>query len=55
MSAAESFLVAIFLMLALGAIVAHFVDRRRQRSVDEFKRQHRERREEVERQARKSL
>lgn len=51
----EQFLIAAFLFVVIGVVVAHFIDRRRQRSVEDFERKRRERKAEVERAARKAL
>jgi hypothetical protein len=55
MSAAEQFWIVIFMAMVIGLLAGHFIDRRRLQSIEEFERGRRERKEEVERSARKSL
>lgn len=55
MTTYEQILVVIFIALIVGVICWHLIDRRRQRSIEEFERGRRERKAEVERQARKAL
>lgn len=42
-------------LLLIGVVVAHALEQRRRRHYEEFRRQHRDRKAEVERQARKAL
>jgi hypothetical protein len=55
LSAYENFWVVAFLIVVIGIATGHFVDRRRQRSIEDFERKRRNRKAEVERAARKSL
>lgn len=55
MTAYEQFWIVIFVAIVIGVLCGHFIDRRRQRSVEEFERKRRERKAEVERSARKAL
>ncbi|MBI6727697.1 hypothetical protein QIT82_gp59 [Pseudomonas phage psageK9] len=55
MSTSEQFWVVVFVVIVIGVIVGHFVEIRRNRSIQEFERRRRERKAEVERAARKSL
>ncbi len=54
MSASEQFWIVIFAVV-IGVIAGHFIDQRRQRSIEDFERKRRERKAEVERAARKAL
>ena len=45
----------VFGLLLIGVVVAHALDQRRRRSYEEFNQQFRDRKVEVERQARKAL
>jgi uncharacterized membrane-anchored protein YhcB (DUF1043 family) len=55
MTPAEQFWIAVFLVVVVGVIAGHFIERRRQRSIEDFERKRRERKAEVERAARKAL
>ena len=55
MSAAEQFWIVIFMAMVIGLLAGHFIDRRRQRSIEEFEISRRNRKAEVEREARKLL
>jgi uncharacterized membrane-anchored protein YhcB (DUF1043 family) len=55
MSASEQFWIVIFFAVVIGVIAGHFIDKRRQRSIEEFESKLRGRRAEVERAARKAL
>ncbi|MBC3948334.1 hypothetical protein [Pseudomonas folii] len=55
MITSEQFWVVVFVAIVIAAIVGHFVERRRNRSIQDFERRRRERKAEVERAARKSL
>jgi len=55
MSTSEQFWVVVFVAIVIAVIVGHFVELRRNRSIQEFERSRRERKAEVERAARKSL
>ena len=55
MSAYEQFLTVMLLVVVIGVVAGHFVDRRRQRSIADFERKRRVRKAEVERAARKAL
>ena len=55
MSAYEQIWVVMFLAVAIGVIAGHFIDKRRQRSFEDFERKRRDRKAEVERAARKAL
>lgn len=51
----ETFYVAVLLLIAVGVIIGHFVETRRNRSIEDFECKRRERKAEVDRAARKSL
>lgn len=55
MSASEQFWIVIFFAFVFAVLAGHFIEKRRQRSIDEFERKRRERKAEVERAARKAL
>ena len=55
MSATEQFWIVIFFAVVIGLIAGRFIDKRRQRSIDDFERKRRERKAEIERSARKIL
>lgn len=55
MSAPEQFWLVMFFAIVIGVITGHFIDKRRQRSIENFERKRRERKAEVERAARKAL
>lgn len=55
MSLSEKFWIVCFLVMVAVLIVGNLIDRRRQRSIEEFERGRRERKAAVERAARKSL
>lgn len=54
MSFADKFWIVMFIASVVGTIVAHLVERRRQ-SITEFEKHRRDRKQEVERAARKTL
>ena len=55
MTAYEQFWIVIFLVIVIGVIAGHLIDRRRQRSLEDFERKRRECKAEVERASRKAL
>ncbi|MCY1457542.1 hypothetical protein D9M71_748470 [compost metagenome] len=55
MTAYEQFWVVVFFAIVVGVLCGHFIDRRRQRAIEDFERKRRERKAEVERSARKAL
>jgi flagellar biosynthesis/type III secretory pathway M-ring protein FliF/YscJ len=54
MTISETFHIAVLLLIVVGVIIGHFVETRRNRSVEDLERMRRERKAEVERAARKS-
>ena len=55
MSPSDQFWIVMFLVVLLGVVAGHVIDRRRQRSIACYERKRRERKAEVERAARKAL
>ena len=55
MSVSEQFWSVVFFAVVIGVIAGHFIDKRRQRSIEDFEWKRRERKAEVERAARKAL
>lgn len=55
MSATEQFWIVIFFAVVIGVIAGHLIEKRRRQSIEEFERKRRDRKSEVEREARKAL
>lgn len=55
MTAYEQFLIVVFIALVVGICCGHLINRRRQRSFEEYERARREKKADVERLARKAL
>lgn len=55
MSASEQFCLVMFFAIVIGVITGHFIDKRCQRSIENFERKRRERKAQVERASRKAL